>query len=191
MAFYDRTRVTEAHRDRLRALLYGLDLVSPATAGLVVEAWAVTWSNSRFAKFEDIPVSREVASPLVGHVNEVTRLGEMLGTASGELYGERPPLELLVPALMLHDVDKPMLFEPAPGGMVASEVAGHVPHGVLGALLLAELGLPDIVVSTVATHATDAPFHGAHPIAKILNYADMFSIDTILARAGHVPFYRR
>jgi putative nucleotidyltransferase with HDIG domain len=191
MPFFDRSKPDDAQRSYLRASLFGLDLVAPARAAQIVEAWAVTWSHSDFTEFDDIPVSRDVATPLLAHVNQVAKLGIMLADASATLYGSRPDTDVLMSALLLHDVDKPMLFARSGGDVVASALSKHMPHGVLGALLLAKLGLPGIVVSTVATHATDAPFHGDHPLAMILHYADMFSIDSILSAAGHTPFYRR
>lgn len=191
MAFFDRGKPTEVERAYLRARLHGLDRVSPACAGQIVEAWAVTWSNSAYRAFDEIPVSRAVPTPLLLHVNHVAELGILLADSFAAREGPRLDSDLLIATLLLHDVDKPMLFAPGPTGTVATALSAQMPHGVLGALLLAALGLPDIVVSTVATHATDAPFHGDHRLAMILHYADMISIDSILSAAGHVPFYRR
>ena len=75
--------------------------------------------------------------------------------------------------------------------MSYSQLSYELPHGVIGAMLLKELGFPHSVVSTVATHATNAPFHGRNFEAYILHYADMFAADHAFIQAGKIPFYQR
>ena len=60
-----------------------------------------------------------------------------------------------------------------------------------GAMLLKELGFPHLVVSTVATHASNAPFHGSSFEAYVLHYADFFATDHACMREGVTPFYQR
>ena len=100
-------------------------------------------------------------------------------------------LEEMVSILALHDVDKPLLYRREDGSVKSSRLAAELPHGVIGAMLLKELGFSHLVVSTVALHASNAPFHGSTMEAYILHYADFFSSDHALMLAGTKPFYQR
>ena len=93
----------------------------------------------------------------------------------------------MLPILILHDVDKPLLSDPRG----KTSLAKRMPHGVVGAMLLRDLGFDQRIVETVATHATDAPFHGDTAEAHVLHYADLFAADHALRAQGLVPFYRR
>ena len=48
-----------------------------------------------------------------------------------------------------------------------------------------------IQVNTVATHATNAPFHGSTTEAWLLHYADLFAADHAFRVMGEVPLYLR
>ncbi len=54
-----------------------------------------------------------------------------------------------------------------------------------------ELGFAHTVVSTVATHATNAPFHGRNLEAHVLHYADLFAADHAFRTMGKTPLYLR
>jgi hypothetical protein len=54
-------------------------------------------------------------------------------------------------------------------------------------MLLKDLGFPHEVVTTVATHAADAPFHGSNLAAYVLHYADMFATDHVMRMKGIKP----
>lgn len=192
MSFYDLAPATAEHEAAVRRALVGFDLVSRDLAGRIAQAWAVAWANSTFGRFDAIPTSPSLPDvPLVSHVNAVTTAALALASVSRDTWGIAVDGEIVVASAMLHDVDKPLLFEADRGRIRRSTVAGHLPHGVLGAMILKDLGLPDLVVSIVATHATDAPFHGDTAEARVLHYADMFAIDSALAEAGRQPFYLR
>jgi hypothetical protein len=62
---------------------------------------------------------------------------------------------------------------------------------VIGAMILKELGFAHTVVSTVATHATNAPFHGRNLEAHVLHYADLFAADHAFRVMGETPLYLR
>ena len=129
--------------------------------------------------------------PLMRHVNEVTRAGVDLGRRAAADWGSALPPELLLPILILHDVDKPLLYRREGGGAVHTDLYHELPHGVIGAMLLKELDFPHVVVSTVATHATNAPFHGRNPEAHVLHYADLFAADHAFRSMGETPLYLR
>lgn len=172
--------------------LTGLGDLRAETREAIITAWVTTWCSSSFAELADMPYSGLApAYQLAMHVNEVTRTGlDLLHRAEAE-WGLQLDMDQMLAILILHDVDKPLLYERRDGIMRSSRLAAEMPHGVIGAMLLKQLGLPPLVVSTVALHASNAPFHGSTPEAYILHYADFFSSDHAIMLAGTKPFFQR
>ena len=192
MSTYTITTGMPDKREAVGQWLAGLDLVSPTTRERIVTAWVTAWSSSSFAHLEDMPYSSLAPDyQLAKHVNEVTRAGVDLMHRAAEEWDVQVDLEQMVSILALHDVDKPLLYRREGGVVKSSRLAAELPHGVVGAMLLKELGFPHLVVSTVALHASNAPFHGSTMEAYILHYADFFSSDHALMLAGTKPFYQR
>lgn len=187
------TEGTNAQRAAVRDWLHGLDAMPAGIADRVVTAWVTSWTSSSHATLEEIPFSVHAAAyPLARHVNEVTRAGQALMPVASADWGVELDPAVMLPILILHDVDKPLRsMRDAAGAVVKTPLAREMPHGVVGAMLLRDLGFDHRVVSTVATHATDAPFHGETAEAHVLHYADLFAADHALKAQGAVPFYRR
>lgn len=190
MAYYRSDAVLSQHRDQVRHLLKGLETLPASSADLIVEAWSILLSNSRFDHLADVPVSPGLTHSLVDHTNDVVHLGRLIAAGFGDLGTLAFDAKVLDQILYLHDIDKLMLFQPRLGGAERSALAWQIPHGVLAGLLLNELGFCERVVSVVATHATDAPFHNECPEALILHYADLAAIDAIKLRDGQRPFFQ-
>ncbi|WP_158292164.1 HD domain-containing protein [Paracraurococcus ruber] len=189
---YSIDRGSNWRREAVRAWLYGLDRVSAPMQEAIVTAWVSAWASSSHERLEDMPFSPGTGFfPLMQHVNEVTRAGLDLGARAAEDWGQALDPEVLVPILILHDVDKPLLYRRNGGGAVHTDLYHELPHGVIGAMLLKELGFAHAVVSTVATHATNAPFHGRNPEAHVLHYADLFAADHAFRVMGETPLYLR
>lgn len=190
---YRVTQGSNAQRAAVHDWLAGLDALPPETADRVVTAWVTSWTSSEWAELGQIPFSAKAPGyPLARHVNEVTRAGQALIPRAEADWGVTLDPAIILPILILHDVDKPLLAaRDADGKVVKSSLAGRMPHGVIGAMLLRELGFDQRVVETVATHATDAPFHNDSAEAHVLHYADLFAADHALRAQGLVPFYRR
>ena len=183
---------TEAQREAVRDWLFGLDLVSAALQDQIVTAWVSAWTSSSHARLGDMPFSPGSGFfPLMQHVNEVTRAGVDLGRRAAADWDTAFDLDILVPILILHDVDKPLLYRRDGAGAVHTPLYHELPHGVIGAMLLKELGFAHVVVSTVATHATNAPFHGRNLEAHVLHYADLFAADHAFRVMGETPLYLR
>jgi putative nucleotidyltransferase with HDIG domain len=192
MSLYTIERAQPEKRKAVEEWLHGLDRVTAATRERIVTAWTSVWTSSTHATLDELPYSTLAPDfPLAQHVNEVTRTGLDLARRAEAEWGERVDPEIFVPIVILHDVDKPLLYIRDGGKVVYSALARALPHGVVGAMLLRELGFPDPVVATVATHAANAPFHGSTLEAYLLHYADFFSTDRALMRAGTEPFYQK
>lgn len=192
MALFQIEHGDQDRREAVAAWLTGLDLVSDHVRDQVITAWVSAWKSSPFVSLEEIPTSPHAAGyQLRRHVNDVTLTGLDLARRAAQQWGEEIDYDVLIPILALHDVDKPLMFRSEGDKVVYSPLAREVPHGVVGAMLIRELDFPDKVVSTVATHSGNAPFHGRSLEAFVLHYADFFSADHVLMKAGGQPYYQR
>lgn len=171
--------------------LSGLDLVSPDVRDATVTAWVSSWSSSPYEDLADMPFAPVADYPLERHVNEVTRTGVDLARRAAADWGTTIDNNVLVPILMLHDVDKPLMYSREGGVVVYSQLSRELPHGVVGAMLLKELGFPHSVVSAVATHAGYSPFHAETFEGYVLHYADYFAADHAMRTCGKAPFYQK
>ena len=154
-------------------------------------AWASMLASSPFTRIEDVPFSHGSKARLVDHTNDVVEAGLALFAVAADRWGWTLDRERLLAVLLLHDLDKPLLMDRREGRDIDLPVAARIPHGVLGAMMLAELGVDESVVAAVATHATHAPLRGPEPEIMILHYADLFSADAELEKTDRLPFYRR
>lgn len=186
---YTIDRSSNWRRKAVAETVWGLDLVSPALREDVVTAWVTTWSASPYERLEDMPWSEGADYPLINHVNEVTRAGIDLATRAKADWGNALANDLLVPILILHDVDKPLMYERRDGNVVRTKLANEIPHGVVGGMLLKELGFSHEIVATVTTHSPKMPFRGRNFSAYVLHHADMFSADHVLMMLGRTPGY--
>jgi hypothetical protein len=191
-ASYRITRGTDADRAHIRSLFSDMDVLSPELADLAITAWATSWRSSAFLDPAMAPFDAEARGyPLVQHVNDTAFCGKQLAAVAVEHWGCGVSNDVLLSVLLLHDVDKLLLYGPKVGGVDLTPVSKVFPHGVLGAMLLHELGFPDSVTAIVATHAQSSPFHNGTLEAWILYYADLFAADHALLSRGMRPLYQR
>ena len=188
---YTIDRTSNARREAVASWLHGLDRVTPKVRDDIVTAWVSAWSSSTYERLEDMPFSAGADYPLMLHVNEVTKAGLDLAERAKADWGVTLDNDVLVPILTLHDVDKPLMYVRDGDEVRYSELSRQLPHGVVGGMLLKELGFPHMVVATVTTHASNAPFHGRNFEAYVLHYADYFSADHALMTVGKEPFYQK
>lgn len=192
MSLYTIRQGTAEERQSVAALLHGLDAIAPSMRDSVLTAWVSSWKSSAYEDLRQVPHSP--ISPgysLVDHVNDVTRNGIDLAERARRDWGYRIDDDELIPILLLHDIDKPLIYARTDDGVISTPAGKAVPHGVLGAMLLKELGFADIVVTTVATHANDAPFRGETILGQVLHHADAFASDHAFMRSGVRPGFTR
>ncbi len=186
---YKIDRASNSKRKAVEEWLFGLDLVSPKLAEDIVTAWVTTWSASPYERLEDMPWTAGVDYPLMAHVNEVTRAGVDLARRARTDWKTELANDLLVPILILHDVDKPLMYERRGGEITYSKLSQEIPHGVVGGMLLKELGFSHEIVATVTSHSPRMPFRVNSPAGHILHHADMFSADHALMTVGKPPTF--
>ncbi len=191
MSLYVIDKTRNARRKAVEECLFGLDLLAPETRDRVVTAWVSTWSSSPYERLEDMPWTAGADYPLMHHVNEVTRAGVDLAKRAMADWNIDLANELLVPILILHDVDKPLMYVREGGAVVGSTLSREIPHGVVGAMLLKELGFSHEIVSVVATHSPKMPFRNRGWAAYVLHYADMFSADHAMMVLGKEQFLQK
>jgi hypothetical protein len=191
MSPYVIDRTSNARRKAVEDCLFGLDLLTQEMRDRVVTAWVSTWSSSVHERLEDMPWSTGADYPLMHHVNEVTRAGVDLAKRAKADWDVELANEQLVPILILHDVDKPLMYVREGGEVVGTKLSKEIPHGVVGAMLLKELGFSHEIISVVATHSPKMPFRNRGWAAYVLHYADMFSADHALMTLGKEPFMQK
>lgn len=191
MAFYSIQTGTSEEREKVRKWLVGLEHMPVESQEKVITAWISSWKSSSFTSLEQVPGFSYSFYKLTDHVNDVSNFGISLANQAIKQWDIMIDWEELVQILILHDIDKPLLLNVNEGKIEKTALASQIQHGVLGALLLKEIGFSEKVISTVATHATNSPFHGSSMEAYILHYADLFGADYPLIIDGKVPFYQK
>lgn len=191
MSPYKIDRTSNWRRKAVEERLWGLDLVSPSLREGIVTAWTSTWASSVYERLEDMPWTAGIDYPLMSHVNEVTRAGVDLARRAKADWKLDLGDDVLVPILILHDVDKPLMYVREGGEVVGSTLSREIPHGVVGAMLLKELGFSHEIVSVVATHSPKMPFHNRGWAAYVLHHADMFAADHASMLMGKEPSFQK
>lgn len=178
-------------RKAVEETIWGLDLVSPDLREKIVTAWVTTWAASPYERLEDMPWTAGVDYPLINHVNEVTKAGIDLAKRAAADWKTELPHDLLVPILILHDVDKPLMYVREKGEVVGSKLSREIPHGVVGGMLLKELGFSHEIIATVTSHSPKMPFRVKSAAGHVLHHADMFSADHAYMALGMTPTFVR
>lgn len=191
MPLYTIDRTSNSRRAAVEKWLWGLDLVSPDLRDRIVTAWVTTWAASPYASLEEMPFGPGIEYPLMSHVNEVTKAGVDLAKRAKADWKVDLANDLLVPILILHDVDKPMMYDRQGSEIVYSKLSRELPHGVVGGMLLKDLDFEHEVISTVTTHSPAMPFHNRGFAAYVLHHADMFSADHAYMSVGKLPTFQK
>ncbi|GAB3561591.1 hypothetical protein GCM10027405_13620 [Arthrobacter alkaliphilus] len=182
----------EQRRGVLRAMPRLAGLGAPLRE-LAVTAWVSAWLASTHDSLEEMPYSLQAPDySLLDHTNEVADAGILLADYARARWGANFDRDVLLASLLLHDIDKALLYTRINGAVVSDPARAGLPHGVLGAMLLKEAGLPDSVVTLVGTHTTTSPVKTGDAEAWILHYADLFACDHAFRLApGTTPFFQR
>jgi putative nucleotidyltransferase with HDIG domain len=192
--------VTYVNLSRERMAAVG-DLI-PAIARLRDEAlrdaalrtWCLAWEQSGYDDLRDVPdAPGRNRGPLLTHVNLVNdRIADVIGISERD-FGVSVDYEVALCAAILHDVDKPLLWEV--DGDVSRMIVGRTPldHGEIGARLARSCGVPERIIGIVLGHSlyNDHVAERRSPEAVVLFHADMLSSTFAALADGHVPYSGR
>ena len=189
---YDIQKGSSEQRDRVESLLFGLENLDPEIREQIITAWITSWLCSPYVDLSDAPYGPLAPDYLLmDHVREVVQIGLVLAHEAKNQWNETCDLKSLIAVLLMHDVDKPLMFLRTEAGIEVSPLASTLPHGVVGSMIAYDLGLPQQVVDIVATHSGQSPFHSLLFESYILHYADMFASDRAILAGGGKPFFQK
>jgi len=174
-------------RDVLGLLPEITGIADPALRDATVATWATAWEQCGLGeRIREVPFAIAAPDePLIAHIRLVAAAAEALAAVVAARARPALDMDLLRTAVMLHDVDKPLMVEPDDaGGWRRSAAARRIGHGTLGAMLCREHGLPEPVVHLVATHHANSPLPPEPYEGVLLHYADFHAADTALFEAG-------
>lgn len=191
---YVLSRGSATRREAVEQRLRHVALLPPTARELAVTAWVTVWDSSPYDQLDDMPYSAHAPHySLINHTEEVTDIGLHLAGYARERWGVSVPTDSLLTTLILHDLDKALLYHRSLDGSVTIEPrAAAIGHGRLGAAILTELGFDSEVVSIVASHSPTNPDFSPTALAWILHYADLFAADHVFRTTPNaLAFYQR
>jgi len=173
--------------------LFGLDMVSPEAREKIVTHGSAPGHPVRMRRWRKCPIRERTALPADGPRERRDARRRRPGASRCGGLGQDYDVDVLMSILILHDVDKPLMYVRENADKVSySQLSRELQHGVVGAMLLKELGLPHTVVSTVATHAgIHVPWSELRGVCTALR--DYFSTDhaIMLEGDGKEPYYQK
>ncbi len=185
-------RGNKEERENILKNIPSIKLLNEMVQENVITAWMTSILNSEFREINLIPYSLLAKRyKLIDHVNEVVNIGLKIHNFAVNDWGMDIQKEILLQMLILHDVDKPLLFSIQQDDVQETDYYKVIQHGVLGAIILSKIGFEQRVIFAVATHAANSPTKGNSPEEYVLHYSDFLSADhAILANAG-TPFFQK
>lgn len=158
----------------------------------VCHTWQASMERSAYADVRDVPQSPFLPDrSLLCHVNDVCVAAAKLVELSDDLFASRPDTELTMAAAILHDVDKPLLYQRAGSSVTYTDGYSHADHGPVGADLGRAHGVPESVAELVCGHSPFRTERGLPGTVEgaIVYYADLVSADLSMVAAGTAPFH--
>ena len=159
------------------------DFHDAALAEKIVEAWALSLSETEFERIEDIPGSANPDSPALREGTQATHvrgvglltvaLGEELQRVLGSLGLDR---DTLYAGGVLHDLGKP--FENSPRNQARWKRdpgrAGFpaIRHSVYGVHIALSVGLPEELAHVCGTHSGEGELVYRSTLNSIVHHAD-------------------
>lgn len=189
------TERIEALRQGVRASLPEAEHIQDATLrDRVIEAWALSLSNSEFARIEEIPASGNPGSPAMtrgtqaDHIRGVARLALAIAdTMEAQMGALEIDRDLLLAAALCHDVGKPFEFSHRNQERWRGDprMAGYpaLRHTLYGVYITLTVGLPEEVAHVAGTHSAEGQFVTRSLINTIVYHADHAFWD-VLGSAG-------
>jgi putative nucleotidyltransferase with HDIG domain len=187
--------IPEALRDGVHASLPEVNQIADVRLReQVIDAWALSLSQSEFQRIEEIPASGNPGTPAMlrgtqaDHIRGVTRLAMAIAdTMEAQLGPLGIDRDLLIAAALCHDVGKPFefSFRNQERWQDDPRVAGYpaLRHTLYGVHIALTVGLPEAVAHVAGTHSAEGQFVTRSLINTIIYHADHAFWD-VLGRAG-------
>ena len=153
----------------------------------VVRTLVRAWRESPYERLEDAPNAVSGWGwnvTFVQHVNSTARAALSLGTQFKEEYDAKIDFDVLLAAALLHDVDKLLIYERQGDAVVESVLGKRLPHGVYGAHLALQEGVPVEVAHIITTHSPSSSACPKSVEGAIIQYADMADLDAYMISHG-------
>ena len=155
----------------------------------VVDAWVRAMKESSFEAIENIPFSLNVPEArLVDHIHFVMEVARSVGMQAEKTMDIAVDWDLLIASVLLHDVGKAVEYEYANGTYDRSEIGRKFGHGLWGAHIALDAGLPLNLAHLISTHTGDSLQAPQLLEGIILHYADFVYADMLYFQSGFTTF---
>jgi len=162
----------------------------------VIEAWALSLSQSEFTRIEEIRASGNPTSPPLKkgtqahHLRGVARMAVALARELEEVHGDIGiNHDLLWACALCHDVGKPYEFSPRNQARWKADVAAAgypaIRHSVYGVYICLTVGLPEAVAHTAGAHSGEGELIQRSLENTLVHHAD-YAYWFVLGRAGQL-----
>lgn len=194
-------RSTQSRDDdigRIRELIPEIALiVDPALREAVESIWQQAWRGSDWVELTDVP--KNPTSPrapqrvpdawtLVTHTRAVVQLALPAAETIKALHGIDFDRDALLVLAVLHDVSKLLEYTGTRDAITKSRTGELIQHGIYGAFLMWQHGLPVELVHGVISHTPSSNVLPQTHEALVVRYVDFLDTDSMLLDAGEKLF---
>ncbi|MBF8188356.1 HD domain-containing protein [Nonomuraea sp. K274] len=180
--------------ERIRGLLPEIAQISDESLRSTVETiWERMWAESGWGDIADIPKNPSApgapqrvpdAWTLVTHTRAVAQLALTSAETVKTLHGIPYDHDALLAIALLHDVSKIVEYEGTREKIQKGHVGRLIQHGVYGAFMMWQHGLPTELVHGVIAHTPSSRGVPQTHEALIVRYVDFLDTDSMLLDAG-------
>jgi hypothetical protein len=184
--------------ERIRELIPEIALIGDdSLREAVEEIWQQAWRESDWDDLADVPKNpSSPAAPqrtadawtLVTHTRAVAQLAVPAAETIKALHGIDFDRDALLALAILHDASKLLEYEGTREAITKSRTGRLIQHGVYGAFLMWQHGLPVELVHGVISHTPSSTVLPQTHEALIVRYVDFLDTDSMLLDAGEKLF---
>jgi hypothetical protein len=157
------------------------DITDPNMKSVVLRAWGRAIAECEFNSLEDIPFSGNAPEySLVDHILWVLEASLNMATLVENSMGTRVNRDLLIAAVLLHDLGKAYEYRRTGDGVEKTEIGKGFMHGFWGAHVSILEGAPLELAHLISTHCFVSPVHPNLIEGVIMHYADLAHADIIM-----------
>jgi putative nucleotidyltransferase with HDIG domain len=192
------TQSRDDDMERIRELIPEIALIENSTLREAVEAiWQEAWRSSDWHDLMDVPKNPTAprapqrvphAWTLVTHTRAVAHLALPAAETIKALHGIDFDRDALLALAVLHDVSKLLEYTGTRDAITKTRTGELIQHGVFGAHLMLQHGLPVELVHGVISHTPSSRVLPQTHEALIVRYVDFLDTDSMLLDAGEALF---